>query len=464
MPGVPRNQALLAQGLESLCRFFLWEGRLQDGQKACRIAVDGVLNSVSEQQTDGSLHLAFWSLLLAWESKFVGKMASKEALLDKSQGILDRLASGGHDIRAEQAFVFLSKADAVLDSKLDDAIYFASLGLPLFRELGSSWGEARTLQTLGRGHVFRGEYEAADKHFHQSLEIMRLLDDKLGTAKTIQYLGIVARQQGAFSEAEGLHRQSLEIMRQLQSRFHEKVCLTALSYTLSWSGKFVAARETARQVMKLDQDLGQHPDSRRLNVEALAASHLGYYSEVRIMATEALELARKEDLSGQIGWALMSLGVIAFAERDLVKARHYLQESIKALSQLQNILLALPLAAVSYVIRAQGDVSSARKRMASVLRAGTDHHAISPIIYCLPLVALFAADDGDHRRAIELYGLAQQYGYISNSCWFADVACNELDEVRASIPKDVAAAAEARGREMDVWETAEALLRELDGR
>jgi hypothetical protein len=43
------------------------------------------------------------------------------------------------------------------------------------------------------------------------------------------------------------------------------------------------------------------------------------------------------------------------------------------------------------------------------------------------------------------------------------VTCRELDEVRASLLPDVAAAAEARGREMDVWETAEALPGELEG-
>ncbi len=85
-------------------------------------------------------------------------------------------------------------------------------------------------------------------------------------------------------------------------------------------------------------------------------------------------------------------------------------------------------------------------------------------MYCLPAAALIAADKGNSTRAIELYSLAQQFGHIRNSRWFADVACNELDKVRASLPADVAAAAEARGRELDVWETAEALLRELDGR
>jgi hypothetical protein len=42
--------------------------------------------------------------------------------------------------------------------------------------------------------------------------------------------------------------------------------------------------------------------------------------------------------------------------------------------------------------------------------------------------------------------------------------CKALDDVRDSLPAEKAAEAAARGREMDVWETAEALLRELDGR
>ena len=86
-------------------------------------------------------------------------------------------------------------------------------------------------------------------------------------------------------------------------------------------------------------------------------------------------------------------------------------------------------------------------------------------MYCLPAAALLAVDDGNPVRGMELYGLAQGFGHITNSCWFADVACKELDRVRASLQVEKAAAAEARGRELDVWETAETLLQEPeDGR
>jgi hypothetical protein len=56
-----------------------------------------------------------------------------------------------------------------------------------------------------------------------------------------------------------------------------------------------------------------------------------------------------------------------------------------------------------------------------------------------------------------------QNPYVANSRWFEDVAGRHIKEVAASLPLEVVAAAEARGRGRDVWETAEVLLKELVG-
>jgi len=98
-----------------------------------------------------------------------------------------------------------------------------------------------------------------------------------------------------------------------------------------------------------------------------------------------------------------------------------------------------------------------------VLRSTRDFCSVLPFIYCLPIAALIAADDGQSKRATELYSLAKQYAHIANSRWFNEIACRELDGVIASLPPEVASAAEARGRELDVWETADQLLLDLVG-
>ena len=159
--------------------------------------------------------------------------------------------------------------------------------------------------------------------------------------------------------------------------------------------------------------------------------------------------------------ALMVLGQIAFAEGDLAGAKHYLLESSDIMAEVKHIYRALPGAILSYVLRAQGDDTLARDCLIDALRSGIETHSISTIMYCLPAAALLAADDGQPLRTIEFYSLAQQFGHITHSLWFEAIACRELDGVLTTMPPKVSSATLARGRELDLWATADDLLREL---
>lgn len=317
---------------------------------------------------------------------------------------------------------------------------------------------------LGATNGLRGKYDLALDLLRSSLEISEQLDDTLSIAESTEYLGITTRHQGHFEEAESLHRQSLRLFQQLSNRFWERDCLTTLAFTLTWSGKFSAAQKAAKRALELDRELGQYPNPSSYNAFIKATIHLGRYAEARLMANEVLEIARQRGFAMWVGFELFFLGNIAFVEGDLVSAKGYFRESIAVLTELKHIYQANPQANLCYVFRAQGDGDLARDYLLDALRSGIENRSISPIMYCLPSAALLAADDGDRRRAVELYGLALQFGHIANSRWFEDVACRELDGVCASLPADVARAAEERGRELDVWQTAEALLRKLNGR
>ena len=84
----------------------------------------------------------------------------------------------------------------------------------------------------------------------------------------------------------------------------------------------------------------------------------------------------------------------------------------------------------------------------------------SGVPYRRPVSVLKLAHDGRFERSIELYSLAQRFGHIKNSRWFKNVAGRELDGVGAALSPEVASAAEARGRELDLWQTADELLEE----
>jgi tetratricopeptide (TPR) repeat protein len=285
-----------------------------------------------------------------------------------------------------------------------------------------------------------------------------------GIGVTTINLGLVSQHQGKYEEAETLHLQGLRLYKRLQNRSNESMGLTILSFTHSWAGKFSAARETAKLALEIRRDLGDVPNLWNLIALTTAFIHLGRYDETKARATESLELARQEGHSTEKGFALMYLGNIAFVEGDLARAMDHLEESATLLAELRYVYQALPRANLCYVVRARGDGKSAHNHLEGALRSGIEIHSMTPIMYCLPAAALLAVDDGRLERAMELYGLAQQFGHIANSSWFEEVACRELDGELASLPPEVAKAAKTRGRELDLWATADELRFELANR
>jgi hypothetical protein len=84
-------------------------------------------------------------------------------------------------------------------------------------------------------------------------------------------------------------------------------------------------------------------------------------------------------------------------------------------------------------------------------------------MFALPQAALLLADRGQTERAVELYALAARHPFVANSRWFEDVAGREIAALAESLPPDVVAAAQERGRGRDLWATVRELLIELEG-
>jgi len=455
------NLKLLSQGLDSLCRFYLWEGRMIEGGKACRSAAEGLSRSLAAQQTEVPERLTLWSQVLAWESEFTLEISHRKNLLEQSQSILDQVSPTNWDKRSQQAFIFLEKALSTGNMSINEAIRFNKLSLELYQEIGDYLGEAKVLELLGGNYVFRGESDLATDLLHESLEIRRQLNDKQGIAQTTVYLGFAAKFQGCFEKAESLQRKSLDLFQQIGNRWSERMCLSVLSHTLTWAGKFDAARETAGRALELDRDLGQFPNPASLNPMSAATLHLGHTSESMTTATKSLAAARQRGHLVLASWALMLRGSIGLTDGDLAAAKRDLLEAAELMEEGRIMYHAIPKAILCYVVRAQEDGNLAREYMAYALLSGVESSSILPIMYCLPAAALLAADADHIERAIELYSLANQYGHIANSRWFEDIASRELEDVLASLPPAVASEASVRGRELDVWTTADQLLLDL---
>jgi hypothetical protein len=76
--------------------------------------------------------------------------------------------------------------------------------------------------------------------------------------------------------------------------------------------------------------------------------------------------------------------------------------------------------------------------------------------------ALFLADAGETERAMEVYALALRHATVEKSRWIDDVFGEHIAAVAATLPADIVAAAQERGRARDLDATMAELLIELE--
>jgi hypothetical protein len=113
-----------------------------------------------------------------------------------------------------------------------------------------------------------------------------------------------------------------------------------------------------------------------------------------------------------------------------------------------------------YPLAARRSAAGAAELLEAIWNAAR-RQAFLAALLVLPAIALILAEYGHNERAVELYALAWRHPVIANAQSFTDSFGQRLDAVVAELPPSVAAAAQARGQRLDLWETAAALDAEL---
>jgi tetratricopeptide (TPR) repeat protein len=196
-----------------------------------------------------------------------------------------------------------------------------------------------------------------------------------------------------------------------------------------------------------------------------AEVHLGSYEQVRVRVQIALPIAQELDDQTGVGLYLFLLGSVALAEEAYAEAWQLLEESVAISREIKyREFLDQGLAVRGYAARGLGQLPQAQQYLCEVLQIVADNRAFIPSMLALPAVALLLVDRGEVERAVELYGLASRYEFVANSRWFEDVAGRHIAEVAATLPPEVVAAAQERGRARDLDATVAELLAELEER
>jgi tetratricopeptide (TPR) repeat protein len=192
------------------------------------------------------------------------------------------------------------------------------------------------------------------------------------------------------------------------------------------------------------------------------ALHLGRYDEARDHAQTGLALAREHGSRYAIALNLLRLGSLELAQGVPAAAYRVLEESAAVYREAgPEDDLALALACLAIAARGLGDTPGARQHLCHALKIAQGSGAVPPLLWALPAASLLLSDEGQKKRAVELYALSSRFPLVAKSRWFADVVGNTLAEVAAALPAERVAVLQQRGRTRDLETTIAELLSEL---
>jgi tetratricopeptide (TPR) repeat protein len=309
-----------------------------------------------------------------------------------------------------------------------------------------------------------GNYLKAQQWAAESLALRRTLGDKWGTGNVLAEMGSMARDLGELDRSERMLREAIQIHESAGFRGAESgEAHDGLGNTLMLLGRFSEAYASLREAATRYEDAGIHIGYfwSTLNL-GWACQNLGNYVGARDYAWKAQELSRPTESLIEIACPLATRGSISLAEEGCPNEA-LLLESLAIFEELGDLgWVSHACSLLGFVAREQDDGPKARGHLEQALRYAVETKAWHPVVTSLAALALLLADQGDAERAVELYALASSHPYVANSRWFEDIAGKEIAAVAATLPPDVVAAAQERGRARDLWDTAAELLQELE--
>jgi predicted ATPase/DNA-binding SARP family transcriptional activator len=452
-----RQADRLNKTVDGLCRFYQWRGRYVEAEAACQMAAADLRTSTS---ADGQCALA---KTLAWQSDIshqLGRTTPTEPLLRDSIALLNGPLLAGRDTRSERARFLLQLGQRLADPALEKAQELYEQSLALYREIGDELGEADVLAAMGRLAWTSGEYGRAKPLQEAALAIRQRRGNQKEIAYSFTLLGVTTLFQGQLEQGERLIRKGLEIRQQIGDRVGTAIGFENLGGALTFLGKFTEACSLMEESIRIYEDLGFRHAS-ECSMLDVALAHLGHYEQAQRRQQKALAHHRAVSNVGGVGGRLCELGRIALAKEAYVEARDLLQESVTVHRDIeQPHELSRSLAFLGLAERGLGRMEQSHRLLREALLIACRIQAFIPLVTVLPTVSLWLVDRDRVEQAVEVYALVSRYPHVANSRWFEDVVGRHI-AAAAALPPDVIAAAQARGRSGDLWDTAARLASEL---
>lgn len=394
--------------------------------------------------------------LLAWASWFVCARSQKKAgeLIHRATAYLREAASSGEDHCVDRAFVLLAQSGLYRDVP-ETRVKLLEESLSLYQELDKPWELAWVHNELAFTYTRWAKYQLSSDHFRRSLQLLEIVGDRRLAMSSKVHMARAIAGTGQLMEAERRLRDAFTLYEARVDEWGTANALLGLGEILGLSGRFEEALATLAKSRTMYTRRGHNFMVRRCDsFQCWATLHLGEYGEAQLI----LGGSQESTDTRLIGLASFFQGSVDLALHRLDEARLHFEESATILRAIdQPDQLGWAQAGLGYVALAAGELATARKHLAEVLRL----HLFVPALLAMPAVARLLAEAGEPERAVEFWALAKCYPFVANSRWFADVAGRKLDAVAASLSPEVVAVVQERGRARDLWQTTAELAEEL---
>jgi predicted ATPase len=482
----------LNRAISGLSKYYFMRGRFQECEADCAAAaqrLEGMMSGVAPVlgKAEG---LPVLSRVLSVQGSAVfsgGHYEAGQQLVQQSLELLDDPTLVGQDTRAQRAFI-VEQINAMVTYSEGKGILTQEQSyeamLAQYQALGDRWKMIGMLGGVGKNAFWRGDLDAAEQRSKEQLALCQELGDQLRIAGAYFYLANVAQARGELDKSEHLYRKAIHIWREAQNPVDTMWAQRLLGHTLMRAGKFAQARRLLDETLATFGDQGNVASIANLYSElAFVEVHEGDYERARFQGETSLALSRKAPYRWGIAYILPLLSRVAVVEAEsglgagtmlqvhnndkareaYAEAQRLAQEAVTMYRDMDvRLWLGEVLAIQGSVACKLGNVDQVQRYLCEALKVSVDTGTFWPLMLVLPVTALLLVDGGEYERAVELYALASRYPLVANSRWFEDVFGRHIAAIAATLPPEVIAPAQERGRARDMDATVAELLTELE--
>jgi predicted ATPase len=449
----------IACGLEGMSWYADLRFRFQEGERACRTALDSI-----PIQHNANL----FSALTTWQAHFLRRLGQAERAGQLLQGELVRLEvlqEQGGDIRPEKAQVLYELGELYMNTDREKARGYYQCSLETFEDLGDSENCGKVLSLLGVVAHHAGDYTQAGKLLSQALPLLQATGEPRRLASNLRWLGFNEIRQGRIAEGEPYIRQAIEVRKQIGDLSGTAQSQDDYGTVLSWHGRYQEAIELFEQCLPIYEELGMHDKvAWVLALLGLFCDFISLYDEARRVSLRCIQFASQMNYPRELALGYVSLGKADLGEGKYNEAYQYMLQAIEVERSIpQSDELSFSLAHLALAEWGLDQVEQACRHLCEALEIHRKTHGMFSATICFPASAVMMTRLGRVEKAIEVQAMMQRYPAVTNAPWYEDTCWRNIDVAAALLPPELVRAARERGQQRDLFTTAEELLREFSG-